>query len=223
MARAIYRVIHQISFEQHGPPPANFWHKTIARTRLSAEQRRKMLELQDRFHERLYSIRQRAAELPDSLNAFLCTQTATQTPPALASHGSTRSQGSNCEALLCEVLKEEHAAASDFFFGLRSQVLTGLQNAQIFLAAHPYQPDLDAVCTALRSWDNYPDLPVAASAPAHSCVVHEELASLSPAPTVWSTMPLRCQNETRLPQQTYHPTAAASASLRMQPERAHSN
>lgn len=39
------------------------------------------------------------------------------------------------------------------------QVLTSLQDAQCFLAAFPWAPDADAICTALRSWHDYPDLP----------------------------------------------------------------
>lgn len=45
---------------------------------------------------------------------------------------------------------------------LSMQVLTGLQNGRLYVASHPYQPDMDAICTVLRGWDSYPELPVGA-------------------------------------------------------------
>lgn len=42
---------------------------------------------------------------------------------------------------------------------MHAQVLTSLQDARLHLAAFPWAPDIDAICTVLRGWDSYSDLP----------------------------------------------------------------
>lgn len=54
-----------------------------ARARLSASQRKQMVLLHERFHERLHSIRVRAAALPDHLNAFIQGSMVSQQPKML--------------------------------------------------------------------------------------------------------------------------------------------
>ncbi|KAK9794610.1 hypothetical protein WJX73_007800 [Symbiochloris irregularis] len=181
LARIMLRVINQLPYEQHGQPPAFHWHKAAAGAQLSAEQRTCLLALQDCFHERLCSIRQRSADLPSDLHAFLCSHTG----PSLAAGFSDTAQVEACEALLADMLKEEHAAASKFYFGFRTQVLTGLQNGRLYVASAPYQPDIDAICTALRGWDSYPALPLGAQQqqqPPRCIIKEEEQASTALAP-----------------------------------------
>ncbi|KAK9812475.1 hypothetical protein WJX73_002974 [Symbiochloris irregularis] len=156
LTRLMFQWVHKYPYEQYGPPPAHHWHIAAARAKLSASQRRQMLTLHQRFHERLHSIRIRAAALPDHLNAFL-QGNMDAVSERMSTYPSASSQ--DHDTVLAGLLREEHEAASQFFFGIRGKVLTSIQDAHIFLAAFPYQPSMDDICQALTGWHNYPDLP----------------------------------------------------------------
>ncbi|KAK9812574.1 hypothetical protein WJX73_009992 [Symbiochloris irregularis] len=177
LARIMYKMVKQFPLDQYGQPPANHWHIATARARLSPEQRAQMLAMQARFHDRLFSTRQRATTLPRRLHGFL----QGDVDPRLTSYPSAMPGGQEGEALLAELLKEEHAAANAFYWEIRQQVLTPLQDARINLAAFPWQPDLDIICSVLRGWDDYPDMPAGIAQP--SCIVREaEEPGVPPVP-----------------------------------------
>lgn len=145
LARIVDTEFTKAGIREYGLPAADHWERAAALLNLTGQQARRMLQLRAQWLQRRSQARQQLTNIPSRINAFILDQAG----DASNRYPSSCAEGENCHLQLRQCLAEDHEAASDFFYGVREQVLTPHQNATLLMAAWPYKMDISGLCNAL--------------------------------------------------------------------------